>query len=183
MPDAKSNKSGNVKKTVGISALASVAFFTVASSVILLTPLNAYLVWALTTIAIISTLIGFICYWVLIKRSAKSQQESFDKELIQKRKKQLANHFKRMINGQKRKTRLTSRYDQPIYLLLSQNPNKDKSIITQMGYEAYKLDDFGNDIEFPVLFWVSEHSILVLSLIHISEPTRLQQISYAVFCL
>ncbi|WP_086774601.1 type VI secretion system membrane subunit TssM [Vibrio coralliirubri] len=161
MPDAKSNKSGNVKKTVGISALASVAFFTVASSVILLTPLNAYLVWALTTIAIISTLIGFICYWVLIKRSAKSQEESLDKELIQKRQKQLASHFKRMISGQKRKTRLTSRYDQPIYLLLSQNPNKDKSIITQMGYEAYKLDDFGNDIEFPILFWVSEHSILV----------------------
>ncbi|MEZ8862144.1 type VI secretion system membrane subunit TssM [Vibrio sp. 10N.247.311.51] len=161
MPDAKSNKSGNVKKTVGISALASVAFFTVASSVILLTPLNAYLVWALATIAIISTLIGFICYWVLIKRSAKSQEESLDKELIQKRQKQLASHFKRMISGQKRKTRLTSRYDQPIYLLLSQNPNKDKSIITQMGYEAYKLDDFGNDIEFPILFWVSEHSILI----------------------
>ncbi|MCZ8500832.1 hypothetical protein O9853_06270 [Vibrio lentus] len=93
MPDAKSNKSGNVKKTVGISALASVAFFTVASSVILLTPLNAYLVWALTTIAIISTLIGFICYWVLIKRSAKSQQESFDKELIQKRKKAISKPF------------------------------------------------------------------------------------------
>ncbi|MFA0503020.1 type VI secretion system membrane subunit TssM, partial [Vibrio sp. 10N.222.46.A1] len=135
--------------------------FTVVSSIILLTPLNAYLTWALATTAIISTLVGLVCYWVLINRSEPSQKESFDKSLIQKRQKQLAYHFKRMVSKQRPKAHLMSRYDLPIYLLLSQNPNKDKSIITQMGYESYKLDDFGSDIEFPILFWVSEHSILV----------------------
>lgn len=161
MPKTKSNKSGNTKKTVGISILVSFALFTVVSSIILLTPLNAYLTWALATTAIISTLVGLVCYWVLINRSEPSQKESFDKSLIQKRQKQLAYHFKRMVSKQRPKAHLMSRYDLPIYLLLSQNPNKDKSIITQMGYESYKLDDFGSDIEFPILFWVSEHSILV----------------------
>ena len=161
MSEAKPNKTTNKKKSAGIAFLSSVTFFSIMTSIIWLTPLNAYLVPALTTTAIISTLIGVVCYWVLIKRTPKTEQQTDDKQLIERRKKQLAAHFVRMISGQKRKIRLTSRYDQPIYLLLSQDPCKDKSIITQMGYEAYKLDDFGNDIEFPVLFWVSEHSILI----------------------
>eukprot|EP01016_Furgasonia_blochmanni_P033452 TRINITY_DN34_c0_g2_i6.p1 TRINITY_DN34_c0_g2~~TRINITY_DN34_c0_g2_i6.p1 ORF type:complete len:103 (+),score=25.07 TRINITY_DN34_c0_g2_i6:66-374(+) len=42
--------------------------------------------------------------------------------------------------------------------------------------------------DFPSLMKVSEHHLyiwylLILSLIHISEPTRLGMISYAVFCL
>src|SRR5450759_3887774 len=32
------------------------------------------------------------------------------------------------------------------------------------------------------LFWTNRFSITLLSLIHISEPTRLGMISYAVFC-
>jgi len=108
-----------------------------------------------------SIILALLCYWLMQrkgKQKAKSSQETL---LIQKRSKLLAQHFKRMLNVQKRKKRLNSRYDQPIYLLLSDEPSKDKSIITQMGYEAYKLDDFGNDIEFPILFWLSEHSILI----------------------
>ncbi|WP_394251186.1 type VI secretion system membrane subunit TssM [Vibrio profundi] len=161
MPDAKQKKSPNGKKSAAVAVLTSVTFFSVVSSIIWLTPLNAYFVAALTATAIISTLIGVICYWVLIKRNPTQKEQPIDKALIQRRKKQLATHFNRMISGQKRKIRLMSRYDQPIYLLLSTDPSKDKSIITQMGYEAYKLDDFGNDIEFPILFWVSEHSILI----------------------
>ncbi|MBW3696940.1 type VI secretion system membrane subunit TssM [Vibrio sp. T187] len=160
MPEAK-KQPANKKKSAGIAFASSVMFFTIVTSIVWLTPLNTYLVAALTTTAIISTLIGVICYWVLIKRTPKSKEQAIDKELIEKRKKQLASHFLRMISGQKRKIRLSSRYDQPIYLLLSDDPSKDKSIITQMGYEAYKLDDFGNDIEFPILFWVCEHSILI----------------------
>ncbi|MGF1755919.1 type VI secretion system membrane subunit TssM, partial [Vibrio makurazakiensis] len=161
MPDTNSKQPANKKKSAGIAVLTSITLFTIVTSVIWLTPLSAYLAVALTTTAIVSTIVGVICYWVLIKRTPKAQDEASNKALIEKRKKQLAAHFIRMINGQKRKVRLTSRYDQPIYLLLSADPSKDKSIITQMGYEAYKLDDFGNDIEFPVLFWVSEHSILI----------------------
>ncbi|MGD8230500.1 type VI secretion system membrane subunit TssM [Vibrio sp. TRT 1302] len=117
-------------------------------------------------IGIIATIIAsflsaLMTYWLLQRGSEVSKTPDQQRLLIQKRSKLLALHFKRMIEVQKRKKRLNSRYDQPIYLLLSDDPSKDKSIITQMGYEAYKVDDFGNDIEFPVLFWLSEHSILI----------------------
>ncbi|MCZ8487057.1 hypothetical protein O9992_00315 [Vibrio lentus] len=87
-------KSGNVKKISGISVPSRRLFYR-RSSVILLTPPNAYLVWALT-ICIISTLIGFICYWVLIKRSAKSQQESFRQRTDPEKKKAISKPFQRM---------------------------------------------------------------------------------------
>ncbi|TMX36769.1 type VI secretion system membrane subunit TssM [Vibrio sp. Hep-1b-8] len=117
-------------------------------------------------IGIIATIIAsflsaLMTYWLLQRGSEVSKTPDQQRLLIQKRSKLLTLHFKRMIEVQKRKKRLNSRYDQPIYLLLSDDPSKDKSIITQMGYEAYKVDDFGNDIEFPVLFWLSEHSILI----------------------
>src|SRR5665647_2005623 len=42
-------------------------------------------------------------------------------------------------------------------------------------------------VEFPILFWGAIRAgivpVLLLSLIHISEPTRRTPISYAVFCL
>src|SRR5665648_1113149 len=47
------------------------------------------------------------------------------------------------------------------------------TLLDENGYFFQKLDGAGNQIEMPV------H----LSLIHISEPTRLGMISYAVFCL
>ncbi|MER2497916.1 type VI secretion system membrane subunit TssM [Vibrio neptunius] len=118
------------------------------------------LVGVLSTL-LVAIILGGFCYWLLSKRKSKSQAPSQDRALINKRCKLLAQHFKLMLNVQKRKKRLMSRYDLPIYLLLSDDPRKDKSIITQMGYEAYKVDDFGNDIEFPILFWLSEHSILI----------------------
>src|SRR5678816_3076229 len=34
-----------------------------------------------------------------------------------------------------------------------------------------------------LLFWLLSGQVLIMSLIHISEPTRLLSISYAVFCL
>ncbi|WP_076589314.1 type VI secretion system membrane subunit TssM [Vibrio ostreicida] len=118
--------------------------------------LSGVLATLLTTLVI-----SLFVYWLLARRKPSSQTPDQNKALVNKRCKLLAQHFKHMINVQKRKKRLISRYDQPIYLLLSDDPNKDKSIITQMGYEAYKVDDFGNDIEFPILFWLSEHSILI----------------------
>ncbi|MCG9748984.1 type VI secretion system membrane subunit TssM [Vibrio brasiliensis] len=118
------------------------------------------------TLSIVATVFtglccGLLCYWLMQRNSQASKTPDQQRLLIQKRSKLLAIHFKRMIEVQKRKKRLNSRYDQPIYLFLSDDPCKDKSIITQMGYEAYKVDDFGNDIEFPVLFWLSEHSIMI----------------------
>ncbi|MGR5456855.1 hypothetical protein, partial [Vibrio alfacsensis] len=43
----------------------------------------------------------------------------------------------------------------------SDKPQNDFNVITQMGYEAYQVDEFGNDIEFPILFWLSEHSLVI----------------------
>ena len=118
------------------------------------------LVGVLSTL-LVAILLGSLCYWLLSRRKNKPQTSNQEKALINKRCKLLAQHFKLMLYVQKRKKRLSSRYDQPTYILLSDDPRKDKSIITQMGYEAYKVDDFGNDIEFPILFWLSEHSILI----------------------
>ncbi|WP_447400703.1 type VI secretion system membrane subunit TssM [Vibrio harveyi] len=113
------------------------------------------------TTTIVALLSAGLCFWLINRKVKKSLEQDQERALIIKRSKLLAFHFKKMLGVQKRKKRLTSRYDQPIYLLLSDNLGKDKSIITQMGYEAYKVDDFGNDIEFPILFWLSEHSILI----------------------
>ena len=114
---------------------------------------------------ILATLATSLFFALLALRLTKqlSIKKIIDPEtvLVQKRAKLLAQNFKRMLFRQKRKKRLKSIYDLPIYFLLSQNPKKDKNIITQMGYEAFKADDFGNDIDFPVLFWVSENSILI----------------------
>src|SRR5665648_918958 len=46
-------------------------------------------------------------------------------------------------------------------------------------YKVNGCDDFFHDL----VFWVYMELCLFLSLIHISEPTRLGMISYAVFCL
>ena len=97
----------------------------------------------------------------LIKQLSCKKTIDTETILVQKRAKVLAQNFKRMLFSQRRKKRLGSIYDLPVYFLLSQAPQKDKNIITQMGYEAFKVDDFGNGIEFPVLFWLSEHSILI----------------------
>ncbi|NOH23195.1 type VI secretion system membrane subunit TssM [Vibrio europaeus] len=122
--------------------------------------------------------IGLLTYWLMRRKGGESKTPDQQRLLIQKRSKLLALHFKRMIGVQKRKKRLNSRYDQPIYLLLSDDPCKDKSIITQMGYEAYKVDDFGNDIEFPILFWLSEHSILIsISMGEDQQPQYLKTLS------
>ncbi|RSD31443.1 type VI secretion system membrane subunit TssM [Vibrio pectenicida] len=108
-----------------------------------------------------SLVLGLFLYWLLSKRKSQPKTPDQEKAVINKRCMLLTKHFKSMLSIQKRKKRLSSRYDLPFYILLSDNPIKDKSTITQMGYEAYKVDDFGNDIEFPILFWLSEHSILI----------------------
>ena len=107
-----------------------------------------------------SLFVALVTYRLIKQLSCK---KTIDTEtiLVQKRAKFLAQNFKRMLFSQRRKKRLGSIYDLPVYFLLSQAPQKDKNIITQMGYEAFKVDDFGNGIEFPVLFWLSEHSILI----------------------
>ncbi len=96
-----------------------------------------------------------------INSKGKRPKNQNEIAVINKRRKQLIAHFNRMQRLQQRKRRFQSKYDHPIYLLLSSNPLQDRNIITQMGYEAYKVDDFGNDIEFPILFWLGEHSTLI----------------------
>ncbi|KJY83398.1 type VI secretion protein IcmF [Vibrio galatheae] len=132
-----------------------------------------------SVLTLVSALVtGLITYWLMQRNKETESTPDQQRLLIQKRSKLLAQHFKLMLGVQKRKKRLNSRYDQPIYLLLSDEPSKDKSIITQMGYEAYKVDDFGNDIEFPVLFWLSEHSILIsISMGEDQQPQYLKTLS------
>src|SRR5674536_378527 len=51
-------------------------------------------------------------------------------------------------------------------------------VIDSMRFSNQRNDSIGVYVNL-----LSIHSVLILSLIHISEPTRLLSISYAVFCL
>src|SRR5678815_6064814 len=59
------------------------------------------------------------------------------------------------------------------YLLKEGDVCKTENFITQGCLRTYTIDE--NGFEHTIMF--------ALSLIHISEPTRLLSISYAVFCL
>lgn len=122
---------------------------------------RTHLIAALAIGFIITLLIGWFSFWLMTRGNKNSAPDDTDALIIKKHTKLIAMHFLRMLKLQKQKKHFASRYDQPIYLLLSDDPLKDKNVITQMGYEAYKVDEFGNDIDFPILFWVSEHSILI----------------------
>ncbi|GLT17789.1 secretion protein [Vibrio zhanjiangensis] len=135
----------------------------------------AHTLVGLLTTFFVALFLGLFCYWLLSKRAIPAKTSDQEKTLVNRRCKLLTKHFKAMLNVQKRKKRLSSRYDLPFYILLSDNPIKDKSVITQMGYEAYKVDDFGNDIEFPILFWLSEHSILIS--VSLGEEQRPEYVS------
>ena len=88
------------------------------------------------TTTIVALLSAGLCFWLINRKVKKSLEQDQERALIIKRSKLLAFHFKKMLGVQKRKKRLTSRYDQPIYLLLSDNPSKDKSIITQIDRKS-----------------------------------------------
>ncbi|MCW8332982.1 type VI secretion system membrane subunit TssM [Vibrio paucivorans] len=159
--DSKQQKKSGKLKAILVSLLIFVLVYALTSGGLWFTSFQDQLA-ALLIIGFVTALIGaFVTYWLMTKSKRKSETNSQERILIAKRKKLLSQHFARMLKLQKRKKRLNSRYDQPIYLMLSSDPQQDKTVITQMGYEAYKLDDFGNDIEFPILFWLSEHSILI----------------------
>lgn len=160
MADDKSSK-GNRRKALSFAALTSVFFYTAGAALVMLTPLKSNLIMALVINLGASLIIGFLAYFLFSKFKGKKQEKSNDAAIINKRRKQLVAHFNRMQRMQQRKRRFHSKYDHPIYLLLSNNQVQDRNIITQMGYEAYKVDDFGNDIEFPILFWLGEHSTLI----------------------
>ncbi|RTZ14492.1 type VI secretion system membrane subunit TssM [Vibrio aquaticus] len=174
MSESKSSKPKSNKRSLIWATAITFITLTIGGILTWLLGYPDHWVAGIVSTLLTGILLGLLTYW-LMQRKTKSATTNQQNLLIQKRSKLLALHFKRMLNVQKRKKRLNSRYDQPIYLMLSDDPNKDKSIITQMGYEAYKLDDFGNDIEFPILFWLSEHSILIsLSMGEDQQPAYLK---------
>lgn len=180
MADNKNNKAKTLSiwKRVAWSTLFMTLFIAVSLAVVWFTSLKTHIVIASISILFAALFIFVLSFWLLSREKKEKKKVNKDEiELLNKRKSLLALHFKKMLNQQKRKRRLTSRYDQPIYLLLTSDINQDKSIITQMGYEAYKVDDFGNDIEFPILFWLSDHSIIVsISLAEDQHPEYLKTI-------
>ena len=56
------------------------------------------------------------------------------------------------------------------------------SLFLLVGTQAFGVAEFGNDSDFERHI-VGQSFAVFLSLIHISEPTRQAEISYAVFCL
>ncbi|MCL9783164.1 type VI secretion system membrane subunit TssM [Vibrio sp. S4M6] len=160
MADDKSSKP-NRRKALSFSALTSVFFYTAGAAAVMLTPLKSNLILMLLINFVFALLIGVLTYWLFNRIKGNKKEASNEAEIINKRRKLLIAHFNRMQRLQQRKRRFHSKYDHPIYLMLSSKPAQDRNIITQMGYEAYKVDDFGNDIEFPILFWLGEHSTLI----------------------
>jgi len=149
------------KNAIIISVVVALLFFLVTTTSIWFLTEVKEIVQLLITEVSASALFGLLVYGLISKTKAAKNEQPQQREVINRRQKLLRQHFLRMLRLQKLKKRTVSRYDQPIYLLLTSDQEKDKSIITQMGYEAYKIDDFGNDIHFPILFWLSEHSILI----------------------
>ena len=161
MSKAKQPAPNNKKRSLIWSVLLAILVLLIGGSLTWWLVSPGQMLLGLTSTFFASTFVALLCFSLLQRKAIQIKTPDQQRLLLQKRTKLLTLHFKRMLGVQKRKKRLNSRYDQPIYLLLSDDPAQDKSIITQMGYEAYKADDFGNDIEFPVLFWLSEHSILI----------------------
>ena len=58
--------------------------------------------------------------------------------------------------------------------------NTLKSIFEAEGYDVFEATD---GAEMHQILSENDINLVILSLIHISEPTRLGMISYAVFCL
>ncbi|WP_434340035.1 type VI secretion system membrane subunit TssM [Motilimonas cestriensis] len=144
-----------------ISLITSTVLSVLLCLLIWLIPLTEQpLIWSgISILIIVSSAYGGYMWWRTTPETAQKKQQ---KQAVLKRQSQLlAKHFDRMLTQQKQKKRLTSRYDQPIYLYLSEQPKHEKNVISQMGFEAYKLDEFGNDIDFPILFWLSESAILI----------------------
>ncbi|MCK6265149.1 type VI secretion system membrane subunit TssM [Vibrio sp. ZSDE26] len=161
MPDTKSSPKYSKSQRIVISLCFSLLIFCLCGATAWGLDLMAHMVAVISISMLLSLITGLISYWLLSRSKKKAPTNNQDKILLKKRQKLLVTHFYRMMKLQNRKKMRLSRYDLPIYFFLSQDPKEDKRIISQMGYEAYKLDDFGNDIEFPILFWQSEHSILM----------------------
>ncbi|MEZ9233526.1 type VI secretion system membrane subunit TssM [Vibrio amylolyticus] len=161
MPDTKPSPKFSKTKRVVSSLIVSlfVALMTVTAAWGL--DWLSHIVAVVAVSLLLATVFGLLSFWILTRTKKSLKSNNQEKILLKKRQKLLVTHFYRMMKLQNRKKVRLSRYDLPIYLLLSESPTEDRRIISQMGYEAYKLDDFGNDIEFPILFWQSEHSILM----------------------
>ncbi len=159
-PSNSATKNTNTKAIVWACVI-GLFFYLVWGGTVWFIDYRTHLVATLAIGFIITLLIGWVSFWLMTRGNKNSTTNETDSLIIKRHTKLIAMHFLRMLKLQKQKKHFASRYDQPIYLLLSDDPSKDKSVITQMGYEAYKVDEFGNDIDFPILFWVSEHSILI----------------------
>ncbi|OIQ26211.1 type VI secretion system membrane subunit TssM [uncultured Vibrio sp.] len=161
MPDTKPSPKFSKTKRVIISLIVSLLVVIISASTAWGLGWLSHLVAVVSVSLLLATIFGLTCFWLLTRTKKSPQSDNQSRLLLKKRQKLLITHFYRMMKLQNRKKVRLSRYDLPIYLLLSESPSEDRRIISQMGYEAYKLDDFGNDIEFPILFWQSEHSILM----------------------
>ncbi|MDA9556428.1 type VI secretion system membrane subunit TssM [Vibrio sp.] len=153
------SKQGKTVKPILFSFGLFVFILITGSLLAYFTPLNQWFSWTLG-VSLILALASSIGLYLFIKSKNKPKIDD-NTLLINLRKKRLIKHFTRMIKQQCKKKNVLTRYDIPIYLVFSEDITNDKSILSYMGYEAYNADDFGNDIDFPILFWSSENSICI----------------------
>src|SRR5678809_1643842 len=77
--------------------------------------------------------------------------------------------------------------DQPEYEIIKHKNGVQSSVVTKTTSSAIKSGSAPNVLEVRIrgaeLSFYANGQFLTLSLIHISEPTRQAEISYAVFCL
>src|SRR5450756_1779323 len=72
-----------------------------------------------------------------------------------------------------------SRGDVEPYIALGKGLGKARHVVRLVTHQNFEMLVNSHGLE----FWPVEGNVQDLSLIHISEPTRLGMISYAVFCL
>ncbi len=149
------------KNRIFVSIFVSLLAIAILVLLVLTPPMEAFLIPGIITAIIMGLLLGALLYLWLRKHSQDEIDAKQKQKQLKRKAKLVSGHFDRMLKQQAGKRRFHSRYDQPIYLFLTADTQEDKALIQQMGYEAYKLDEFGSEMEFPILFWISEHSILI----------------------
>ena len=115
----------------------------------------------LTAFAMVITLFSFIAYVLIRRKKNKSKEVDPQHYRIKQHKKSFTERFKKVFNPHKTRNQFKNCYEQPLYLFLSQNLSADQILIAQMGYEFYQDDHFDSENEFPMHFWVAEHSMII----------------------
>lgn len=122
--------------------------------------------WPATAIAagvslLLGGLIGWL-FWLVGKRrvaSRPSEEQQKTQQRLLAGKRLLNRTFDRVWHTRCQGD--SNPYKTPWYLFLSENLDRDRLLLQQMGFEAVVLEDVSDDVKEPITFWVSDFAVLI----------------------